>query len=132
MPKKDKEVNFALETEQESKAEEARGKEAVGWGERVTIIMDESDDEGVDEAVLAVKRGADGQPIQNNPRKGERVMKVERLLNPKPQPQRKVVGNRRPKKKRATKKAPKKTTLSIADHAPRFEFFRIWKRPLVV
>lgn len=45
-------------------------------------------------------------------------MEVGKLLNSKPQPQRKIAGARRQKKKRVTKK----TRINVAEHAPKYEF----------
>lgn len=109
--------------EQKSVGEKEQGEGAVGQVKQVSIIVDESGNVGMEEAVLAVKRGADGQPVRNNTRRGG-VMKAERFLNPQLQLQRKVPKTRRLKKKRVTNKAPRKTKVSIAEHAPTYEFSR--------
>lgn len=85
------------------------------------IIVDKSDGEETGEAVLAVNRGAGGQPLQRNARHAG-WMEVERLLNVQPQADRKVVGTRRPKKDVGAKKAPTKPNLNLAEDAPKYEF----------
>lgn len=59
-------------------------------------------------AVLAVERGADGQPVQKNLRIGQ-PMQVEYLLNPQIDAQTETVESRRPKKKKVAKEAPKES-----------------------
>lgn len=78
--KEEKELNFALETEQGSEVKTEQGEEAVFRGEPVTRIVDEKAKRGGDETALVVKRSADGKLFQKHSREA-RVMEVERLPN---------------------------------------------------
>lgn len=69
--KNDTQINFTLVGEPESETEDEQGQEAMSTVEQVTIIVNESEKEGDDDAVMAIKRGVDGQALQKSPRQGE-------------------------------------------------------------
>lgn len=75
-------VNVAQEIGNKGEKENERDETLFDHGGKVTVIMEGTDYEEVDEAVVAVKKGMDWQPLQKN-RYHESAMDVARLLNPK-------------------------------------------------
>lgn len=81
--------------------------------------MDESDDEGTDDAVLAVKRGVDGEAFRKHSVQEETV-NVELRLNP--QPQQKVAGAWRRKEEKVVQKVQRNPKINLAEHGPKYGF----------
>lgn len=82
--KKETLVNIAQEIYNEAEKENEKDGTLFDHGGQVAVIIEDTDYEEADEAVLAVKRGMDWQPLKKN-RRHESAMDVARLLNPKQQ-----------------------------------------------